>query len=87
MPWFTVSDIATCLDMHLLNKRIMKTNVLFFLVIFLFSVSINSSHAQSDYVDFSISSGIQTSLAVSYVHTWQLNLGKNKRWKGCNCHF
>jgi hypothetical protein len=59
----------------------MKTNVLFFIAIFIFSVGINSSHAQNDYVDFSISSGKQTSLAVSYVHPWQLNLGKHKRWK------
>jgi hypothetical protein len=59
----------------------MKTNVLFFIAIFIFSVGINSSHAQNDYIDFSISSGKQTSLAVSYVHPWQLRFGKHKRWK------
>lgn len=59
----------------------MKINVFFFIVIFIFSVGKNSSNAQNDYLDFSISSGKQTLLAVSYVHPWQLNLGKHKRWK------
>lgn len=59
----------------------MKTNLLFFTIIFIFFVGSNNSNAQSDYMDFSVSSGKQTSLAISYVHPWQLNFGKHKRWK------
>jgi hypothetical protein len=60
----------------------MKSKIkLLCVVIFISLVNINHSNAQSDYIDLSVSKGKQTTVAVSYVRPWQLNFGKQKRWK------